>query len=175
MTQLADYLNRLPDEQCRTALEKCCASAAWVDGMLNRRPFENDQKIASLAKETWNSLRRDDWLEAFAAHPRIGDVDSLRAKFTNTEEWADREQSGVAGASEDTLRWLEAGNRAYEAKFGYIFIVFATGKSADQMLAILERRLENPPEVEWKTAAAEQLKITQLRLRKLITEHGSRS
>ncbi len=110
-----------------------------------------------------------DWLEAFAAHPRIGDVDALRAKFAATAAWASGEQAGVAGASESTLRALAEGNRDYEAKFGHIFIVCATGKTADEMLGLLRERLANEPDAELAVAAAEQAKITAIRLRKLLS------
>jgi OHCU decarboxylase len=106
-------------------------------------------------------------LAAFAAHPRIGDVDSLRTKFAHTKTWASGEQAGVDAASEDTLIRLADGNDAYFDRFGYIFIVCATGKSADQMLALLEARLPNDAVTELPIAAAEQRKITQLRLQKL--------
>ena len=108
-----------------------------------------------------------DWLEAFAAHPRIGDLDALRKKFASTANWCAGEQAGVAAADEAVLTALADGNRAYEARFGYIFIVCATGKSAAEMLAILTARLANDPEVELKVATAEQAKITRLRLEKL--------
>lgn len=108
---------------------------------------------------------------SLAAHPKIGEVESLRAKFGNTPSWASGEQAGLAGAAETTLLRLAQLNREYEAKFGYIFIVCATGKSADEMLAILESRLPHDPQTELHLAAAEQLKITQLRLQKLVSWH----
>lgn len=164
---LADLLNQHDIAAVRIELVKCCASSRWVDGMLAARPFADDNTVLQTAANCWWQLDQSDWLEAFAAHPKIGDVDSLRAKFANTRQWAGGEQAGVAGASEDVLQRLAELNDAYEKKFGYIFIVFATGKSADEMLAILESRLPNNAETELKIAAGEQLKITELRLRKL--------
>src|SRR5262249_5689370 len=108
-----------------------------------------------------------DWLEAFAAHPRIGAVESLRKKFATTAAWAAGEQAGVAGAPETVLQALADGNRRYEGRFGHIFIVCATGKNAARTLARLEQRLANAPGEELRVAAAEQAKITRLRLEKL--------
>ena len=164
---IAEYLNNLEVEPLRSALIKCCASRRWVDQMIAARPFGNDSLVLEAAASNWWNLDCEDWLEAFAAHPKIGDVDSLRAKFANTRAWAGGEQAGVAAASEATLHKLAELNREYETRFGYIFIVCATGKSADEMLAILESRLPNDPQTELGIAAGEQLKITKLRLKKL--------
>ena len=163
----AEYLNQLDDASARTALTKCCASRRWVGAIIRSRPLSDDDTYLKVATDTWWTLGREDFEEAFAAHPKIGDVDSLRAKFGNTRAWASGEQAGVVAASESTLRRLAELNRAYEQRFGYIFIVCATGKTADEMLAILESRLPNDPESELRIALAEQLKITLLRLQKL--------
>lgn len=124
------------------------------------------------AEETWWQLREHDWLEAFTAHPKIGDVSSLRAKFKGKREesLASVEQSGVAGADDAVLHELAQGNTDYEKRFGYIFIVCATGKTAEQMLEILKTRINNDPQQELKIAADEQRKITQIRLEKLCQE-----
>jgi 2-oxo-4-hydroxy-4-carboxy-5-ureidoimidazoline decarboxylase len=135
--------------------------------MTNRRPFASGDEVLQSADAIWNSLDRPDRLEAFAAHPRIGDLDSLRKKFATTADLACGEQSGVAGAGEYVIRALAEGNREYEAKFGHIFIVCATGKTSAEMLAILRERLPNDPDTELCIAAAEQAKITRLRLEKL--------
>jgi 2-oxo-4-hydroxy-4-carboxy-5-ureidoimidazoline decarboxylase len=121
------------------------------------------------AEQAWWDLSRQDWLEAFAAHPKIGDLDALRAKFATTAAWAAGEQSGVAGAPEEVLCELAASNRLYEETFGYIFIVCATGKTAAEMLELLRQRLGNQPDAELAVAAAEQWKITRLRLEKLAS------
>jgi allantoinase len=166
---IGEHLNPLAEDALRAELTKCCASERWVDRMVVERPYTiNNQFFLRDAADFWWCMDREDWLEAFAAHPKIGDVESLRAKFGNTRGWASGEQAGVAGAAETTLQRLSQLNREYEAKFGYIFIVYATGKTADEMLAILESRLPNDPETELKIAAGEQLKITQLRLQKLV-------
>ncbi len=109
---------------------------------------------------------RADWLQAFASHPRIGDRDALRAKFAATGAWTAHEQSGVDGAPEDLLGELAEENCRYEARFGYIFIVCATGKTAGEMLALLKERLTNDAGLELKIAAGEQAKITRIRLEK---------
>jgi OHCU decarboxylase len=163
----AELLNSLDADGVRTALTNCCAATAWVDGMLGRRPFANDVAVIEAAEQVAQSLSEANWLEAFAAHPLIGDVESLRKKYAATKQLAAGEQAGVAGADEATLAELATLNREYRERFGFIFIVFATGKTADEMLAILKSRINNTREQELQNAAAEQLKITQLRLRKL--------
>lgn len=138
--------------------------------MIERRPFKDAGHLFALAEETWNSLGSQDWKEAFSHHPKIGDVHALREKFASTAAWASGEQSGVKSASDETLRRLAEGNAEYERKFGYIFIVCATGKSAEEMLEMLESRLTHPAERELNIATAEQAKITRIRLEKLLSE-----
>ena len=169
MARVADTLNQLDTAALTAALQNCCASTEWVGRMQQVAPFENDEQVETTAAQIWNALTPSDWLEAFEAHPRIGDVASLRAKYAATEQWAKGEQAGVAAASESTIERLAQQNAAYEAKFGHLFIVCATGKSADQMLALLDERIDNQPNEELHIAAAEQLKITLIRLRKLAT------
>lgn len=120
------------------------------------------------AEAQWYECSPDDWKEAFSHHPRIGDVESLTKKFASTAQWASGEQSGVNAASGKTIEELAEGNRLYEEKFGYIFIVCATGKSAEEMLSLLQARLPNVPTEEIEIAAEEQNKITKLRLQKLL-------
>jgi 2-oxo-4-hydroxy-4-carboxy-5-ureidoimidazoline decarboxylase len=157
----------MPAEGARAALLRCCGSRRWADGMSARRPFASVDDAFRTAQGIWSGLDRVDWLEAFAAHPRIGNLESLRKRFATTAFWARGEQAGIAGADEEVIRALAEGNREYESKFGYIFIVCATGKSAAEMLAILHGRLGNDAETELEIAAAEHLKITRLRLEKL--------
>jgi 2-oxo-4-hydroxy-4-carboxy-5-ureidoimidazoline decarboxylase len=102
-------------------------------------------------------------------HPRIGDVSKLREKYKATATWSSQEQRGVQEASEEVLQGLADGNREYEARFGFIFLVCATGKSAGEMLALLRERMNNEPEAELRIAAGEQAKITRIRLEKLLT------
>jgi OHCU decarboxylase len=131
--------------------------------MAAARPFASDGSVETAADTIWQSLDRADWLEAFAAHPKIG---ADRAGGA----WSDAEQAGVADAAEATRRRLDEANRAYDTRFGYIFIVCATGKTADEMLSLLEARLRHDADEELLIAAEEQRKITRLRLRKLLEE-----
>jgi len=158
---------RVSGVDARELLTSCCAATAWVDHMLARRPFADDQAVLAAAEEVAATLGESDLLEAFAAHPMIGDVDSLRKKYASTKALAAGEQSGVGGATDETLAELARLNREYRERFGFIFIVFAADKTADEMLAILKSRLNNSRAQELQNASAEQLKITQLRLQKL--------
>jgi 2-oxo-4-hydroxy-4-carboxy-5-ureidoimidazoline decarboxylase len=162
-----DVLNALPPDEARATLLRCCGSRRWADAMTARRPFASQPELLAAAAEIWNGLGRDDWLEAFAAHPRIGDVEALRKKFASTAAWCAGEQARVAGAAEEVSQALAEGNRRYEDRFGYIFIVCATGKTAAEMLDLLRERLPNDPAHELTVAAAEQAKIIRLRLEKL--------
>lgn len=154
-------------EEARARLRACCGSTRWVERMLDRRPFGSLEALLTAAREEWFALAPDDWKEAFAAHPRIGDREALRHRFPETGEIAAREQAGVDGAAADVLAALAEGNEAYERRFGFIFIVCASGLSARQMLEMLRRRSANDPAAELQIAAGEQAKITELRLRKL--------
>ena len=164
---IAHCLNRLSENERRRVLTNCCAADRWVNGMLGRLPADHDEAVLASAEDVWWSLDRDDWLEAFAAHPMIGEATSLLANYSETKQWAEGEQSGAAEADAVTLRALAEGNLEYKRLFGYIFIVCATGKSAGEMLKILQARLKNSADDEIRIAAAQQLQITQLRLRKL--------
>jgi len=161
-------LNTLPQLQLKEELFKCCGLSKWVDRMLPFFPADDLVELLEDAEEQWFLCSEADWKEAFSHHPKIGDVDSLKKKFASTSQWAAGEQSGVNTASEQTIDALAEANKKYEEKFGYIFIVFATGKSAEEMLAILQNRLQNSPEVEIEIAADEQNKITKLRIEKLL-------
>ncbi|NML67748.1 2-oxo-4-hydroxy-4-carboxy-5-ureidoimidazoline decarboxylase [Hymenobacter sp. RP-2-7] len=161
-------LNALAPTARAEALATCCGSPAWVEGLNLLFPFENEESLLAAAEHVWYGLTETDWREAFAQHPKIGDVSALREKFASTAAWAASEQGAVAQASEATLGALAAGNEAYEHKFGYIFIVCATGKSAADMLALLQARLPHSPAEEIRVAMAEQANITRLRLQKLL-------
>jgi 2-oxo-4-hydroxy-4-carboxy-5-ureidoimidazoline decarboxylase len=161
-------LNQLSPSQLKEELTKCCGSSAWVEKIASLFPFDTTESLLQQAHDVWNRLTQKDWLEAFQQHPKIGDVNSLTEKFASTAKWASGEQASVHQASQKTIEKLAEGNRQYEAKFGYIFIVCATGKSAEEMLKILLSRLPNEPGMEIKIAAAEQAKITLIRLEKLL-------
>jgi len=154
-------LNRLPDTRAEAELMRCCASHRWVHLMTAERPFGSSQVMTAAAQRLWWSLAAADWLEAFAAHPRIGE----RA----TSTWSAQEQARAMETGDDVRARVAAGNRAYEQRFGYTFIVCATDKSAEDILSVLEQRLLNEPADELQIAADEQRKITELRLNKLIT------
>lgn len=158
-------------DEARALLQRCCGATAWVEGMLARRPFCDDEALHAAAAAVWAGLERADILEAFTHHPEIGaSLQALRERFASTAGWSAGEQSGAAAADDATLSRLRDANVRYRERFGYIFIVCATGKTAGEMLELLEARLPGDPEAELRTAAAEQAKITRLRLYKLADE-----
>lgn len=161
-------LNNLTEAARSAELGKCCGAVNWINKMLSEFPVLDEEELLNVSDEKWAECTEDDWLEAFSHHPKIGDVSSLKEKFANTAVWASGEQAGVAAADDDTILALSKGNEEYEKKFGFIFIVCATGKSAAEMLEILNYRMQHNPEHELHVAAAEQAKITKLRLQKLL-------
>jgi 2-oxo-4-hydroxy-4-carboxy-5-ureidoimidazoline decarboxylase len=161
-------LNGMPRYRAEGELIKCCGSTAWTRAMAGRRPFVSFDRLLKAASEVWWRLDQADWMEAFRAHPQIGERKGAVQTSTQFHVWSAHEQSGMDRAGVAVASALEDGNREYLAKFGYIFIVCASGKSAAEMLTILQSRLPNPPEEEIRVAAAEQNKITCLRLEKLI-------
>lgn len=161
-------LNMLPGSRLEEALERCCGSQNWVSQMSARRPFARVEELHAAAEEIWWSLSEGDWLEAFSCHPRIGDIEGLRKKYGSTRAWSEEEQGGVHGVDEAILAALDRGNREYEEKFGFTFLVCATGKSAAQMLDLLRGRLPNERRAELRIAAEEHTKITRIRLEKLL-------
>lgn len=168
MAEPHERVNAMPEQDAEQALARCCGSQRWVQRMLARRPFASTAALMESADAVWRELGRADYLEAFAHHPAIGaDVAKLRERFASTAGWSSQEQAGVGGASEDTLLALRDGNLRYREKFGYVFLVCATGKSADEMLALLLARLPHAPADELAVAAAEHEKITRIRLAKL--------
>ena len=160
--------NALPSGEAERELLKCCGSREWARRTIAARPFANFDELSEKAEQIWWSLAPQDWLEAFHSHPKIGEKKAATPTSDQSKRWSEAEQAAVNTAAEETLRALANLNRQYEEKFGYIFIVCATGKSSDEMLAILRARLENPVSQELRNAAAEQARITQLRLKKLI-------
>ena len=167
--RLVEFLNGKTNKELETMFLRCCGSTHWAKRMADSIPFSSDSDLHKTAIQIWKSLDKDDYLEAFKAHPQIGaSVAELRKKFQTTSNWSSGEQSGMQSASEDTIQALKVANAQYLERFGYIFIVCATGKSADEMLAIIQERLPNAPEVELPIAAFEQQKITTIRLEKLL-------
>ena len=174
-TGIVKHLNALidPDQpEARAALMEtlslCCGSTRWAKEVADALPLLDDDALFACADRIWERLDETDFLEAFTHHPQIGaDPEQLRARFRSTQVWAQGEQAGVREASEETIQALALGNREYLERFGYIFIVCATGKSADEMLKLLEARANHSADVELKIAAGEQAKITRIRLEKL--------
>lgn len=161
------WLNSLPDYAARSVLLNCCGSLKWAASMTQRRPFSDCTQLVELHIETCESLTSDDWKEAFAAHPKIGEEKDTIASG-QAQRWSQQEQSAAATASLQERNALQRRNQEYHERFGYIFIVCASGKSAEEMLTMLTERLRNDPARELLVAAGEQKKITQLRLQKLI-------
>ncbi len=158
-----DQMNTAEAANLLTALLDCCASHVWADEMVLRRPYRDSAELERTAAQIWNAIDTRDWLAAFAGHPKIGEKNG-------SAKWSAKEQSGMSSASEETTESISRLNEEYERKFGWIFIVCASGKSAEEMLQILQTRLQNDFQTELMLAAAEQLKITHLRLRKLVAE-----
>ncbi len=163
-----EELNALDLDAATAAFGTCCTSSTWMQGMANSRPFTSVEHAQEAGLDVWSKCNEADFLQAFEGHPKIGDVSSLRKKYANTKGLASNEQSGVNVATEDTLQALTDGNNEYDEKYGFIFIVYATGKSAGEMLELLQARLPNDRATELKNAAIEQSKITALRINKLL-------
>ena len=161
--------NNLSKKEAFSALEKCCVSKTWISKVIENMPFSSEDELLQKAASIWyNDCSMDDFKEAFTGHPKIGDVESLKEKFANTKDWANNEQSKVAVANISVIRSLAQSNIDYENKFRHIFIVSASGKSAEEMLAIINVRLLHNSEDEIFVAMNEQHKITVIRLAKLI-------
>jgi 2-oxo-4-hydroxy-4-carboxy-5-ureidoimidazoline decarboxylase len=165
--ELSTRLDHAHREDASALLMACCGSSQWVERMLGRRPFGSRAALLAAAREEWFDLSSDDWREAFGHHPKIGDAGALRTRFAATRHLSEREQAGVAGATEEMIKALAEGNRAYEQKFGFIFIVCASGRKAGEMLDLLQTRLRNDPPAEILIAAEEQAQITARRLEAL--------
>lgn len=168
MKQGLDEFNALPREEAEGELMKCCGSRRWAQDVAAARPFVDEDQLLDAADLSWWSLEETDWLEAFSHHPQIGETKSERPQTAEASRWSEEEQSGTRGADAEVARSLASANRAYLQKFGYIFIVCATGKSSSDMLALLQQRLPNDPATELRIAAEEQRRITHLRLRRLL-------
>lgn len=162
-------LNQLPQTERETELQKCCGSSTWVKNLSALFPVYSLEELVEQSDEIWSDCNEADAREAFSHHPKIGDLSSLKEKFAATSQWAEGEQQGVQHANAQVLEAFVENNQAYEDKFGYIFIICATGKLAEEMLSLLTLRLLNNPENELSIAMEEQNKITRLRLKKLVS------
>ena len=167
------YLRAMPEPELTAALKSCCGSDGWVADMSEERK-RNPAAFASLAAlkkrgaELWSALASKDWDEAFRAHPRIGEQKAEATQSAAAQTWSKHEQASVDTATQGTRDELRKTNLAYEEKFARIYIVCATGKTVEEMLAIARERMQNDPETELRRAAEEQRKITDLRLEKLV-------
>jgi allantoicase len=162
------FLNSLDPAAARAELLNCCGSTKWADAISKSAPFASAQKLIDKAEAAFASLQKDDWLEAFRSHPRLGEKKSSTEISSQAKSWSENEQAGIAGAQGEVMAELAAANRAYEDRFGHIFIVCATGKSSAEILSMLRQRMSNSPDAEIRVAAEEQRKITRLRLEKLL-------
>jgi 2-oxo-4-hydroxy-4-carboxy-5-ureidoimidazoline decarboxylase len=154
-------------EKVREDLFRCCGCTNWLNKLMEHFPFRSIEDLKISSDKSWHTCSKQDWLEAFSHHPKIGEKPDDK-KLSATKEWASQEQSGVKSAAQSILFELALLNRKYEEKFGYIYIVCATGKTAGEMLEIIKERLNNEPEKELHIAAGEQNKITHLRIDKIF-------
>jgi OHCU decarboxylase len=168
MTKSLEWLNELSPDCAQAELLKCCGSSEWSKQLTAARPFANFEELSSRADETWWNLTEEDWLEAFRAHPKIGEKKAEAAQSEQAQQWSAQEQSASQRTPDATKAALAEGNREYEDRFGFIFIICASGKSAEEILRSLNERLQNDLKNEMRAAAEEQRQITQLRLKKLI-------
>jgi OHCU decarboxylase len=158
-----DRFNQLSDEEAAAQLLAVCHSRRWAKEMAAGRPYADLAALQRAADEVWLGLGPEDWLEAFAAHPRIGEAGGASA------DWSRQEQAGVGGAS-DVQERLARGNADYEARFGHVFLISAAGRDAPEILAALTERLGNDPATELRVAAEEHRRITRLRLERLMAQ-----
>lgn len=168
MSDKLEQLNRAAKEKSKSNFLNCCGSQNWAQKMTEARPFSNVAALLNQAKQIWQSLDTKDWLEAFAAHPKIGSRQTAPKQQAQSVEWSNAEQAGTQAATDSVLDALAEANRLYKERFGFIFIVCATGKSAEEMLDLCRERLNNNTNTEIRIAADEQIKITEIRLKKLL-------
>jgi 2-oxo-4-hydroxy-4-carboxy-5-ureidoimidazoline decarboxylase len=164
-----ESLEALPPDEALQEFLKCCGSVRWAEAMVKLRQYASSiDALTRLGNAMWWALEPSDWLEAFHSHPKIGEKKAAAEVSSQSKQWSGQEQAGVRAANQETLDSLAQLNQDYEQKFGFIFIVCATGKSAAEMLELLRERLSNEPDAELRIAAAEQAKITEIRLKKLV-------
>ena len=168
MSDALDRWNRLPVREAEADILACCGSRAWAQAMASRRPIASEAALFATSDETWRGLSEADWMEAFRSHPRIGESRPERPAAANSAAWSAQEQSGVTASEQAIKAALADGNSEYEKRFGHIFIVCATGKSADEILGILQRRLQNDAATELREAAEQQRQITHIRLKRWL-------
>ena len=162
------WINAVSATELENFFRQCCSCETWVQRMVSRRPYDSRDAVLRAADENWQQLDEADYMQAFAGHPLIGDVQSLQMNYADAGGLSAAEQSGVTTAQHETLEALVAANAAYTVRFGFIFIVCATGKRASEMLALLQARLGNTRDEEIHNAKSEQCKITRIRLEQLL-------
>lgn len=168
MSEMLARWNQLSAPEAAQEVLPCCGSSAWARQLTARRPYSDSASLITTSDEIWTNLPEQDWLEAFSKHPRIGEQKAPQAASAQSAAWSNQEQQEAALAGEDVQSALAAANRDYERRFGRVFLVCATGKSAAEMLDILRRRMKNDAAAELREATEEQRKITNIRLRKWL-------
>ena len=167
MSSSLDTWNTLDKDAAVAALLSCCVAKRWAEAVAGQRPYDSEEALFATADSIWETMQEPDWLQAFNAHPRIGERKPAEASVLS-QQWSSQEQASVHSAQSAILDELAAGNLRYEEQFGFTYIVCATEKSAEEMLAILRRRLASDRQSELHEAAEQQRQITQLRLRKWL-------
>jgi len=167
-TRLAAW-NAASEAAALDAMIACCGSRRWAAEMVARRPIDSPGDLGATADQIWSTMKESDWMQAILCHPRIGEGKARHAT-EKSREWSQKEQSLALNADNDILKLLATGNEIYEMRFGFTYIVCATGKTAAEMLAILERRLKSDRDTELREAAEQQRQIMQIRLRKWLEE-----
>jgi 2-oxo-4-hydroxy-4-carboxy-5-ureidoimidazoline decarboxylase len=162
--------NKADGAAATEAMLACCGSKRWAAAMVALRPIATVVALSEAADRVWRTMQEADWLEAFACHPRIGDRKAAEHVGARSNAWSKQEQAKASTAGETILAELAEGNRLYEGRFGFTYIVCATGKSAEEMLAILKRRLASTRETELRESAEQQRQIMQIRLGKWLVE-----
>ena len=170
MSEVLARWNALPLEDAARELLPCCGSNAWATAMASKRPINEEAALLAASDDIWGGLSEADWLEAFRSHPRIGETRTEKSVAAQSSAWSEQEQQKAAAADEAVKTALKWGNREYEQKFGRIFIVCATGKSASEILEILRRRLHNDDATELQQAVEEQRKIMHIRMKKWLAQ-----
>jgi OHCU decarboxylase len=161
-------LNRLSREEAYAELLKCCGSTRWAREVAALKPFWDVTQVVIIGYRVWSELSEDDWLEAFRAHPKIGETKTKAAVTEQEQRWSEGEQARAQESPDATLAALASANREYEERFGFIFIICASGRTAEEILAALRARITNERDAELRVAASEQWNITELRLRKFF-------
>jgi OHCU decarboxylase len=169
MNAVLDRWNKAEESEALRAMIACCGARRWAEAMVALRPMASVVELSMAADRVWSGMEETDWMEAFACHPRIGERKPAHAS-AKSQAWSRQEQSSAEDAGEAVLAELTAGNALYVERFGFTYIVCATGKSAEEMLSILNRRLASERAAELREAAEQQRQITQIRLGKWLVE-----